>query len=202
MPASVERVVGERLERRRVDLAAEVRDDLGRGAGPGRARSPRAPPPAPTRRRRRAGVSPARRAPSATASVPDTGRMRPSSASSPTAACSASRSGGSCRVAPSTASEIGRSNPEPSLRSAAGARLTVIRRLSGHSSDSRDDAAADAVLRLLAGAVGEPDDREPRDAGLEVGLDLDLARLEADESVGDRACEHPRHGRREGVTQG
>ena len=78
-------------------------------------------------------VRPARRAPSATASVPETGRIRPSSASSPTAAWSASRSGGSCLVAPSTASEIGRSNPEPSLRSAAGARLTVIRRLCGHS---------------------------------------------------------------------
>ena len=67
---------------------------------------------------------------------PTTGRMRPSSASSPTAACSASRSGGSCLVAASTASEIGRSKPEPSFRSAAGARLTVIRRFSGHSSDA------------------------------------------------------------------
>ena len=101
----------------------------------------------------------------------------------------------------STASEIGRSNPDPSLRSAAGARLTVIRRLSGHSSDGGDDAASDAVLRLLARPVGEPDDREARNARLEVRLDLDLARLEADERVGDRACEHPRHGRHGGRSQ-
>ena len=45
----------------------------------------------------------------------------------------AAREGAAC-VAPRTASEIGRSKPEPSLRSAAGARLTVIRRLTGHSS--------------------------------------------------------------------
>ena len=77
---------------------------------------------------------PAKRAPSATASVPATGRTRPSSPSSPTAACCASRSGGSWRVAARTAREIGRSKPEPSLRSAAGARFTVIRRFSGHSS--------------------------------------------------------------------
>lgn len=54
----------------------------------------------------------------------------------------------------------------------------------------RDDTAADAMLRLLARAIGEPDDREARNARLEVRLDLDLARLEADECVGHRACEH------------
>ena len=73
-----------------------------------------------------------------------------------------------------------------------------MRRLSGHSSDGGDDAAADAVLRLLAGAVGEPDDREARNARLEVRLDLDLARLEPDERMGDRAREHDTHGCREG----
>ena len=61
-----------------------------------------------------------------------------------------------------------------------------------------DDAAADAVLRLLARAVGEPDDREPGDARLQVRLDLDLPRLEADERVRERASEHPRHGRHGG----
>jgi hypothetical protein len=35
-----------------------------------------------------------------------------------------------------TASEIGRSKPEPSLRRAAGAGFTVIRRFSGHSSEA------------------------------------------------------------------
>ena len=46
------------------------------------------------------------------------------------------------------------------------------------------------MLRLLAGAIGETDDREARDARLEMRLDLDLPRLEADECVGHRAREH------------
>ena len=54
----------------------------------------------------------------------------------------------------------------------------------------RGDPAADALLRLLAGAVGEADDRERRQPLLEVRLDLDPARVEADERVSDRACEH------------
>ncbi len=54
----------------------------------------------------------------------------------------------------------------------------------------RGDPAPDALLRLLAGAVGQPDDRERRDAELQVSLDLDSARIEADESVRDRAREH------------
>ena len=49
----------------------------------------------------------------------------------------------------------------------------------------------DAVLRLLAGAVGEPDDRERRQIGRdEVRLDLDPPRLEADDGGGEGACEH------------
>ncbi len=63
----------------------------------------------------------------------------------------------------------------------------------------RDDAASNAVLGFLARAIDETDDREPRDAGLEVGFDLDATRLEADERLGDRACEHPGQGRRGGV---
>jgi hypothetical protein len=57
--------------------------------------------------------------------------------------------------------------------------------------------AAHAVLRLLAGAVGEADDRKAGDPALEVRLDLDPARLEADDGVRDRAREHAsRLGRR------
>src|SRR5712691_5714044 len=52
------------------------------------------------------------------------------------------------------------------------------------------DATAHAVLRLLAGAVGEADDREARHTSLQVRLDFDAARLEADESVRDGAREH------------
>ena len=46
------------------------------------------------------------------------------------------------------------------------------------------------MLRLLAGAVGEPDDREARNARLEVRFHLDAPRFETDERVGDRASEH------------
>jgi hypothetical protein len=54
------------------------------------------------------------------------------------------------------------------------------------------------LLGLLAGTVGEPDDRE---RGLltraQVRLDLDSARLEPDERERDRATEHPSTVRRE-----
>jgi hypothetical protein len=46
------------------------------------------------------------------------------------------------------------------------------------------------MLRLLAGAIGEPDDGEARDAVVEVGLDLDAAGIEADERMRDGAREH------------
>ena len=74
----------------------------------------------------------ARRAPSATAKTPGTGRTRPSSASSPCTAWRSSSSSGTCPEAARIASAIARSNDEPSLRSAAGARLTVMR-ARGHS---------------------------------------------------------------------
>ncbi len=57
--------------------------------------------------------------------------------------------------------------------------------------ERRVDTAPDAMLRLLAGAVREPDDRE---RGLlaraQMSLDLDAARLEADERERDRAAQH------------
>jgi hypothetical protein len=53
------------------------------------------------------------------------------------------------------------------------------------------DAAPDPVLRLLAGAVGEPDDRERRlRARAQVRFHLDAPWLEADERERDRATEH------------
>ncbi len=54
----------------------------------------------------------------------------------------------------------------------------------------RRDPGADALLGLLAGAVGQADDREGRQPLVQVRLDLDPARLEADERVRDRAGEH------------
>jgi hypothetical protein len=73
-----------------------------------------------------------------------------------------------------------------SRRSEVDGNPTVERKLERR----RDDPAANAMLRLLAGAVHHADDREPRDARLEVCLDLHPPWLEADERVSDRASEH------------
>jgi hypothetical protein len=54
----------------------------------------------------------------------------------------------------------------------------------------RGDPASHPLLGLLAGTVGQPDDRERRQPALEVRLDLDPARVEPDQGMGDRACEH------------
>ena len=54
----------------------------------------------------------------------------------------------------------------------------------------RDDAAANALLRLLAGAVGQPDDGEGRHPLLQVRLDFDPPRLQPDERVGQHLREH------------
>ena len=63
----------------------------------------------------------------------------------------------------------------------------------------RGDPASDAVLGLLARAVGEADDRESRHAVFQMRLDLDTAGLEADERVREGAREHPLHGRVPGL---
>ena len=57
----------------------------------------------------------------------------------------------------------------------------------------RGDPAAHTLARLGARAVGQADDDERRQAGLDVGLDLDPPRLEPDKGMGDGACEHARH---------
>ncbi len=54
----------------------------------------------------------------------------------------------------------------------------------------RRNATAHALSRLSARTVGQPDDRERRSAAMDMRLNLDAARLEADERVRDRACEH------------
>ena len=59
----------------------------------------------------------------------------------------------------------------------------------------RGDSAAHALLRLLAGAVGEPDDRERGHSALEVRLDLDPTCVEPDERMRDGPRQHvPRLG--------
>ena len=72
--------------------------------------------------------SPRRRALCATASTPATGRTAPSSPSSPMAAARGRARSRLWPVAQSKARAIGRSNAGPSLRTSAGARLTVMRR--------------------------------------------------------------------------
>ncbi len=52
------------------------------------------------------------------------------------------------------------------------------------------DAAAHALLRFLTGAIDEADECERRHAALDVRLDLDAPRLEADEGERDRARKH------------
>src|SRR5919204_4009283 len=52
------------------------------------------------------------------------------------------------------------------------------------------DAASHPFLRLLASAVGKPDDRERGDPVLKVRLDLDAAGVQPDEGGRDGACEH------------
>jgi hypothetical protein len=46
------------------------------------------------------------------------------------------------------------------------------------------------VLRFLAGAIGEADDRESRDTVLKVGFDLNGSRVEPDQRMSDGSCEH------------
>ena len=101
--------------------------------------------------------------------------------------------GGSWRDAARTASAIGRSKPEPSLRSAAGREVDgdapVQRPLErgGRRRRCGRGASPPGTARSASPTIAKPG--TPR---LEVRLDLDAARLEADERVGDRAREHRR----------
>ena len=52
------------------------------------------------------------------------------------------------------------------------------------------DPNSDSLFGFLTRSVGKADDREARDAELQVRFDLDAARLEADERVRDRPREH------------
>ena len=88
-----------------------------------------------------------------------------------------------------------RSKADPSLRRPAGARLTTTRP-GGHAQLGRGNSAADSLLRFLAGAIGQPDDRQGGLSFRKVGFDLDAARFEPDERMSDRASEHSLDGRR------
>ena len=69
--------------------------------------------------------NPRSRASAVMGNTPFTPRTSPLSESSPTNATSSSDSGITCCIAAKIATAIGKSNPEPSLRRSAGARLTT-----------------------------------------------------------------------------
>ena len=60
----------------------------------------------------------------------------------------------------------------------------------GKLSSAAEIPRANTLTGLLAGAVGEADDGEAGNAVANVRLDVDAARLEADERMRDRACKH------------
>ncbi len=133
--------------------------------------------------------SPARRAASAHASAPGTGRSRPSSASSPIAAWSRSRFGVDLPRR--------RQHRERDRDVEARALLAQVgrREVDGDSTErpfelGARDTAPDALLRLLARLVGKTDDRERRHAALQVCLDLDRPCVESDEGMRERLGEH------------
>ncbi len=98
---------------------------------------------------------PQRRARSAIASTPATGRIEPSSASSPASGWRLSAWRGICAEAPSSAAAIARSNPGPALGRSAGARLAVMR-CSGKVNPELVNAARTRSRDSLTAASGSP----------------------------------------------
>ena len=94
---------------------------------------------------------------------------------------------GSWPEAASSAAAIARSKPGPALRRSAGARLAVIR-CCGKLEAGVDERRAHPLARLAHRRVGQADERERRQAAADVDLDVDLARLDAEqrEGAGDR----------------
>ena len=77
----------------------------------------------------------------------------------------------------------------------------MIRFRAGHGSIGVDDPALHPVLRLLAGSITEPDDRERGKIGRdEVGFDVDAPRFEADDGGGDGSGDHTSDAMAEPVT--
>ena len=99
--------------------------------------------------------APLSRAASAIASTPETGRVEPSSASSPTIATRGSASQLSCPEAVSSAAAIARSIPGPALRRLAGARLATMRR-NGNSKPQLTSAARTRSRASRTAASGRP----------------------------------------------
>ena len=173
-------------------LAAEIGDRFARGGGPGMASIPASAASEADSAAQRRSFRPARRAPSATAIVPATGRI-----------AAVERELADAGVLEQTRRrELMRAGEEREGDRKVEARSLLAQRRGrevdrdpvprGPRQHRVDDAAAHPVLGLLARPIGEPDDRERRQVGRdEVRLDLDPPRLEADDGRGDGACEHP-----------
>ena len=87
-----------------------------------------------------------------------------------------------------------RSKPGPALRRSAGARLATMR-VSREPEVRVLNRRTHALARLAHRRVGEPDNRESRQAtGRHVHLDTDVEGLDAEEGEGLNACN--RHRRR------
>ena len=148
-----------------------------------RARRPASPP-------ARAGREHERRQPAsaqacATASVPWQARTPPSSASSPNSAWRVQPLAGSCPLAASTAHSERQVEPGPALRTSPGARLAVMRR-AGNSYPELRIAACTRSRASRTAVIGEPDDRERRQARADVDLDGDVPGLQSLDR--ERAC--------------
>ena len=92
-------------------------------------------------------------------------------------------------VAASTAAAIARSKPGPALRRSAGARLAVIR-CCGNSKPELASAARTRSRDSRTAASGRPDQRERRQPRAHIGLDPDLARVDAEQGEGAGDREH------------
>ena len=143
---------------------------------PARARRPR-------RRRARRGTAAARRRARA--------RRRPRGARAPRA--------GIWPLAASTPTAIARSNPGPTLRRCAGARLTVMRR-AGNSKPEFRIAARTRSRASRTARSASPTIVKAGRPGADVDLDGDEARVEAVDGEGGDAGEHGRHARGGRVT--
>ena len=198
-------------ERRAERAAARGRQRLGRGSRStsAAARSSRVSgttsiPPASAAsgrvlgRRRRCRAGPARRAASAIASAPGTGRIEPSRASSP---ASAQRSSRSAELPGGGEQRRGDREVEPR----AGLAQVGRREVGGDPLQRELEAAVDerrphALARLAHGGVGQADDRERGQAAMDVDLDPDRAGLDAVQREGAGAWRA--RGRRYGAVDG
>jgi len=126
-----------------------------------------------------------------TASTPLSDRRSSVERSSPHDACSSSRFRGKLvRTRRPTGQRDRQIDPDPSFFQARAGEVTVSG-LQGKSSSAKRIPLTYPLPGLLAGTIGEADDRERRRASLQVRLHLHSPRLETDEGKGDpRARAH------------